>query len=396
MRKMLRISFEGETYEIEVDCQPSQNSKISTMNLVKELKNKSRKDCKDFFSRYSGEPLSDGSLLSIEDGSGILKKTQYGQPYIHSSKCIEYGKIYKVTDLVFEVNELELTNCVFLGDIVIKTNNPNAQINLNLCFCFGHIRIDGCAEKTNVIVGGSLIDEIELSGLFKKIKLCQSSFGNLIFYNADVKSLFLDCCFTEKIRIGSDSKVNISFKEMFKVNMKKVFVFSEGLDEWEKYPVNVMDDRVLISVDKDTEITCVEEIAEFIDKNNICSTTDDRAQLLYMRNKIGLAGVPKYIYISIGGMIKPWIIVIWLLGITAFFGLLYLIPGALPCFSNEMPIYEKFFQAMYFSAITITSVGYGDLQPCGFAKFLAAIEGFVGLLIGGAFCVALTRKYLSH
>ena len=61
MRKILRISFEGETYEVEVENQPFQDSKISAMNLLKELKNKSRKDCKDFFSSYSGESLSDGS-----------------------------------------------------------------------------------------------------------------------------------------------------------------------------------------------------------------------------------------------------------------------------------------------------------------------------------------------
>lgn len=66
MRKILRISFEGETYEVEVDNQPFQNSQTSTMNLLKEIKNKSRKDCKDFFSRYSGESLSDGSILEIE------------------------------------------------------------------------------------------------------------------------------------------------------------------------------------------------------------------------------------------------------------------------------------------------------------------------------------------
>jgi hypothetical protein len=366
------------------------------MNLVKELKNKSRKDCKEFFSCYSGEPLSDDSLLSIEDGLGVPLNSQYGYPCIQSSKYIENGKIYKVNNIVFEINELDLANCVFLGDVIIKAKNKNAQISLNLCFCFGHIRIDGCNEKTNVVIGGCLIDEIELSGVFEKIKLCQSSFGNLIFYNANVADLFLDCCFTEKIRTGADSKINISFKEMFKVNMVKTFAFNEGLDKWKNYPINLMDDRILQTVDKDAEITSAEEMAEFIEKNNICTSVGEYAQFLYMRNKINLSGIPKAIYICLGGMIKPWVVAMWLIGITIICGLLYLIPGALSCLNGEIPLYERLFQALYFSAVTITSVGYGDIQPCGFAKVIAAVEGFVGLLIGGAFCVALTRKYLSR
>ena len=247
-----------------------------------------------------------------------------------------------------------------------------------------------------MVVGGSLIDEIEFGGIFEKIKLCQSSFGNLIFYNANVSDLFLDCCFSEKIRTGPDSKINLTFKEMFKVNMINTFVFNDGLDKWEKYPINLTDDRIVQTVDKDAEITCAEEMAEFIEKNNICTSVSEYAQFLYMRNKINLSGIPKVVYISFGGMIKPWVIIMWLFGITIVCGILYLISGTLSCLNSEIPLYEKIFQALYFSAVTITSVGYGDIQPCGFAKVIAAIEGFVGLLIGGAFCVALTRKYLSH
>ena len=366
------------------------------MNLVKELKNKSRKECKEFFSCYSGEPLSDDSQLSVEDGSGVPLNSQYGLPCIQSSKFAEIGKIYKVKEIVFEVDELDLVNCVFLGDVTIKVCGEKARVSLNFCFCFGHIRIDGCNEKTNVIVGGSLIDEIELSGSFKKIDLCQSSFGNLIFYNANVAELFLDCCFTEKIRTGANSKINISSKEMFKVNMKKVFVFSEGLDEWGKYPINIADDRVFKLVDKDSEIACAEDMAEFIEKNRLYTTANEYAQFLYMKNKISLTGFSKFIYICFGGMVKPWIIVIWLLGITFICGLLYLFFGSLSCLSNEISLYKKFFQAMYFSAVTVTSIGYGDIQPHGIAKIIAALEGLAGLLIGGVFCIALTRKYFSR
>lgn len=398
MKKVVRIRFENKTYDVEVEKYLSQKTNLNrnNMNLVKELKNKSRKECKDFFSNYSGEPLSDDSLLSIEDGSGIRIDSQYGLPCVQSSKIIEIGKIYKVKEIVFEADELNLVNCAFLGDVIIKANSKKARVSLDLCFCFGHIRIDGCDKKTNVTVGGSLIDEIEFSGFFEKIVLSQSSFGNTIFYNVDVSRLDLDCCFTEKIRTGYNSKINISSKEMFKVNMEKVFVFGEGIDEWEKYPINLADDRVAKSVDKDTEIAFAEDMAEFIEKNRLYTTANEYAQFLYMKNKISLTGFSKFVYICFGGMVKPWVIVIWLLGITFICGLLYLILGSLSCLSDKIPLYENFFQAMYFSAVTVTSVGYGDIQPQGIAKIIAALEGLAGLLIGGVFCIALTRKYFSR
>ena len=42
-----------------------------------------------------------------------------------------------------------------------------------------------------------------------------------------------------------------------------------------------------------------------------------------------------------------------------------------------------FYDAVYFSFITATATGYGDIVPLGFSKFLALIEVIVGMLIFG-------------
>lgn len=53
-----------------------------------------------------------------------------------------------------------------------------------------------------------------------------------------------------------------------------------------------------------------------------------------------------------------------------------------------------FRQAFYFSAVTFTTVGYGDFIPLGVNKFIAIFEAFSGLFIMPLFIVALSRKYL--
>lgn len=53
-----------------------------------------------------------------------------------------------------------------------------------------------------------------------------------------------------------------------------------------------------------------------------------------------------------------------------------------------------FFEAVYFSAVTFTTVGFGDITPVGFVKLVAVFEAFCGIFVMPIFIVALSRKYL--
>lgn len=52
------------------------------------------------------------------------------------------------------------------------------------------------------------------------------------------------------------------------------------------------------------------------------------------------------------------------------------------------------FNAFYFSMVTFTTVGYGDMTPVGFTKLVVIFELSCGLFIMPMFIIALSRKYL--
>lgn len=50
--------------------------------------------------------------------------------------------------------------------------------------------------------------------------------------------------------------------------------------------------------------------------------------------------------------------------------------------------YHLLEDTMYFSAVTILSVGYGDITPFGIGRWIAMIEAFFGFLLPAAFVVS--------
>jgi potassium channel LctB len=74
------------------------------------------------------------------------------------------------------------------------------------------------------------------------------------------------------------------------------------------------------------------------------------------------------------------------------FGMLYLV-----CIQSNvhvlmeagMPItgdyFDKLFTSLYFSAVTLFSVGYGDIVPIGMGRFLAVTEALIGYILPAVF-----------
>ena len=75
-------------------------------------------------------------------------------------------------------------------------------------------------------------------------------------------------------------------------------------------------------------------------------------------------------------LIFTHVLEVWLFGITYF--LLFQFGGAGEILGD---FDYKILDCVYFSFVTYTTLGYGDLVPEGFVRFLAGTESVVGLLL---------------
>lgn len=105
---------------------------------------------------------------------------------------------------------------------------------------------------------------------------------------------------------------------------------------------------------------------------------------------------------------RPWRVVGTSLGVIAGFGLVYPFVGGMEATDTDTVAFSLaesfslplrsgggriFFENLYFSAVTFTTLGYGDIQPgSDTAKLLASFESFLGALLMALLVAVLTRR----
>ena len=81
------------------------------------------------------------------------------------------------------------------------------------------------------------------------------------------------------------------------------------------------------------------------------------------------------VFVAILALLVLHVLEIWIFGVTLWSLLQWPACGSLSGASPHL------FDAVYFSAVTYTTVGYGDLSPSGPIRLLAGTEALVGLVL---------------
>lgn len=80
-------------------------------------------------------------------------------------------------------------------------------------------------------------------------------------------------------------------------------------------------------------------------------------------------------------------IILWIVAVLLVFPLLYMLLGGAEGINNP-------WDAVYFSVVTATTLGYGDIRPVGVGRLLASAEAIFGTFMWAVFLVVISRRYM--
>lgn len=92
-------------------------------------------------------------------------------------------------------------------------------------------------------------------------------------------------------------------------------------------------------------------------------------------------------------VIFSWVLILFSAIFYYFFGLRF--GGNFQVFSLEQSLEQNiifFFECLYYSVVTFTTLGYGDFIPIGFSRVIAALEAFTGSFTIALFVVVFVKK----
>ncbi|MDC3425287.1 potassium channel family protein [Aquibacillus sp. 3ASR75-11] len=63
---------------------------------------------------------------------------------------------------------------------------------------------------------------------------------------------------------------------------------------------------------------------------------------------------------------------------------------------KSVNVLESLAHSLYFSGVTLLTVGYGDITPIGIGRLLALIEALIGYILPAAFFLKLWQSSIPH
>ncbi|MGA2265258.1 MAG: potassium channel family protein [Phycisphaerae bacterium] len=87
-----------------------------------------------------------------------------------------------------------------------------------------------------------------------------------------------------------------------------------------------------------------------------------------------------------------WALIV-ILGCTAYYAHYGIVESAIASASGQVVITHNPWDCLYFSIVTFTTVGYGDLLPAGNLRLMAGLEAIIGAFLMASFVVAMARRF---
>lgn len=303
-------------------------------------------------------------------------------------------------------NKINITNCIFTGELAIRNKEDRA-----LDIVMDYVSF-GCGL---VIAGARKITSIDLTKINSpELRIVNNEISFLSIYSSDISSLVVGDCSVNKfssyfnefkiIEISGNNIKDVVFSH------GQVNIFSQKAFKTDKFLNAIKEKHSFLdfsrSVDIDREsmkdkLKRANDTFKFlINNSDYHMNNKERSRLKYLD---GLSSIDnqfkRFIYRICGGLIMPWRILAIIAASIIAFSLFYFIPGFYfnaPGPDGESILRELgYWESLYFSGVSFTTIGYGDISPVNHSRFIAVFEGLVGVILSSSFLVSLVRRYID-
>lgn len=387
------------------------------MNNFDILKNKTLIELEERL-RISNENYNN-KFLSEEIDYEINKNTYLGgNEYFISDKDEIVYKVLENKSIIHikyqSINDITIAYCTFnkcfFKDLVFRNCNIHATFFIGCTFdnvVFEHCKFinndnEFVVFKDRNIFIKSKFENCNLEkSIFIDMHICDSRFelSNLkgvIINESNINNLHISDCDMRGSKLINYKVKSISFEDEYLTKLSEDSFFDEiEIKRNGTYKVNDM-------------YKIYKDIAIKFEANRLPNKSGEY-YYLYKKSEYktlkGFEKVKSYLYWMLCGYgEKPTYALITSIEIVLIFTILYMFTGlsiGIDIIDYDVLILKNlptdglildFLKSMYFSVVTFTTVGYGDITPIGLSVFLSGIEMFLGVTMVGIWTATLARK----
>ena len=336
-----------------------------------------------------------GTLLfnHIEDKSikGNISKDLNIISYVK----LEYNdfKRCKFKDVIFK-------DCIFNGNIFSKCIFENVLFENCGFYRLDNINIfsDDCIFIKTIFKNCNLENSVFKECRINDLKFIESNLENTIFSNMIINNNQISDCDCRGIKIINSSIEKLKFEDK-NITRLDEYVFIDNIRIDKKYKKSY------------EEVAKVyKNIAKKLEENNLINCASEYYYLSKCIENRALTGIDKIkstiYWLLCGYGERPTYALITSLEIIFVFAVIYMFTGLsingatvnyMEAFSYglaERNVITDFMSSLYFSMVTFTTVGYGDITPLNLSIFLSGVEMFLGLTMMGIWTATLARKII--
>jgi hypothetical protein len=341
-------------------------------------------------------PSPDGRFrIMTPEKLGWLEDSEHR---LYEENIVVRDSILNLSGLLLRNSEsVEITNCIIVGDLKVSMSEKTLRkVYLDRCLVFGRIVLYGIESPACSI-------DIVNSNCFA-LEVKTSNVQSIRISTCKISALYLEDLSVEDLSVIGNK---IQFARLCRLSVKKTCIDHEQFDlkeigrkKPERYDVLHLPKgffEIIREFDPgDIEKESLFQTLSFLRKQTALES--DRRSLntvrliastQYQRSFWGALAVR-----LLGAVQRPSRVLCAALSVLFFMALAYCyLP--LQFLEGGVVVRLDFLTACYFSGVTMTTIGYGDIVPLGFARLLAVLESVLGIMVWSLFVVALVRKYID-